>query len=145
MTQEYKDLLIKDLCARLPYGIVVEHCTGIRGTLHDLFVHWFYGENDTIYNREAFTSTFFGDVACDIDKFKPYLFPISSITEAIKDKIYKETGLYDIFEDDQIHIEVGTNFVDVCKLFNILNKYHLDYNGLIPKDLAIDATGLNIY
>lgn len=76
---------------------------------------------------------------------KPYLFPLSSMTKEIEDEIYRETGLYDIFEDDQIHIEVGTNFTDVCKLFDILNKYHLDYNGLIPKGLANDATGLNIY
>ena len=67
------------------------------------------------------------------------------MTKEIEDEIYRETGLYDIFEDDQIHIEVGTNFTDVCKLFDILNKYHLDYNGLIPKGLANDATGLNIY
>ena len=70
---------------------------------------------------------------------------MSAMTEDIKDEIYQETGLYDIFEDNQIHIEVGTNFADVCKLFNILNKYYLDYNGLIPKGLAKDATGLNIY
>ena len=145
MTQEEKDLLIKDLCARLPYGVVVEHCSGIRGTLHDLFVHWCYDENDVMHDREAFTSTFFGDDDCDISKFKPYLFPLSSMTEAIKDEIYQETGLYDIFENDQIHIEVGTNFADVFKLFNILNKYNLDYNGLIPLGLANDATGLNIY
>ena len=135
MTQEHKDLLIKDLCARLPYGVVIEHCSGIRGTLHDLFVHWFYDENDTMHNREASTSTFFGDADCDISKFKPYLFPLSSMTEE-KRKEFDTTLKYLPAEE----IDIWTlNTYDWC------DKNHFDYRGLIKKGLAIDATNLNIY
>ena len=133
MTQEHKDLLIKDLCARLPYGVVVEHCSGIRGTLHDLFVHWCYDENDTIHNHEAFTSTFFGDADCDISKFKPYLFPLSSMTEEQKDEFDR------LYTYDALIVKPQWELIDFC------NKHHLDYRGLIPIGLANDATGLNIY
>jgi hypothetical protein len=130
MTQEEKDLLIKDLCARLPYGVVIEHCSGIRGTLHDLFVHWCYDENDIMHNREAFTSTFFGDDACDISKFKPYLFPLSSMTEEQKTShnFLKQSA-----------------YANPIKLIDWYIKNHFDYRGLIPLGLANDATGLNIY
>ena len=130
MTQEHKDLLIKDLCARLPYGVVVEHCSGIRGTLHDLFVHWCYDENDTMHNREAFTSTFFGDADCDISKFKPYLFPISSMTKEQKIRI---SALQDM----------GPSYYH-C-IIDRYNEWNIDYRNLIGKGLANDATGLNIY
>ena len=135
MTQEQKDLLLKDLCSRLPYGVIIEHCLGIIGTLHDLFVHWFYDKNDNIYNREACTSTFFGDVNCDIDKFKPYLFPMSSMTDEQKEE-HKD------LLDNQYSFDANGN---IFTLQDFYCKYHLDYRGLIPLGLAKDATGLNIY
>lgn len=128
MEKDLKDILLNDLCARLPYGVKFPNAERSETVL---FI-------DTSDNEVWINGTNINDV-------KPYLFPLSSMTEEIEDEIYAETGLYDIFENDQIHISVGTNFLDVCKLFNILNKYHLDYNGLIPMNLAIDATGLNIY
>lgn len=129
-----KKLLLNDICARLPYWLKCE----INGKVEIL---------DSICDDDGYYFNFIGEdkEGYTLDEVKPYLFPMSAMTELIKDEIYQETGLYDIFEDDQIHIEVGTKFADICKLFNILNKYHLDYNGLIPKGLAKDATGLNIY
>jgi hypothetical protein len=129
-----KKQLLADICARLPYWLKCE----INGKVEIL---------DSICDDDGYYFNFIGEdkEGYTLDEVKPYLFPMSAMTEDIKDEIYQETGLYDIFEDNQIHIEVGTNFADVCKLFNILNKYYLDYNGLIPKGLAKDATGLNIY
>lgn len=129
-----KKQLLADMCARLPYWLKCE----INGKVEIL---------DSICDDDGYYFNFIGEdkEGYTLDEVKPYLFPMSAMTEAIKDEIYQETGLYDIFEDNQIHIEVGTNFADICKLFNILNKYHLDYNGLIPNGLAKDATGLNIY
>ena len=134
MKPEDKDLLLKDLCARLSYGVKVE----------SVFINPDTKEHKSC-GIEVFDTTSILMIRDGLGEFKPYLFPLSSMTEEIEDEIYRETGLYDIFEDNQIHIEVGTNFADVCKLFDILNKYHLDYNGLIPMGLANDATGLNIY
>lgn len=129
-----KKLLLNDICARLPYWLKCE----INGKVEIL---------DSICDDDGYYFNFIGEdkEGYTLDEVKPYLFPMSAMTELIKDEIYQETGLYDIFEDNQIHIEVGTKFADICKLFNILNKYHLDYNGLIPKGLAKDATGKNIY
>ena len=133
MKQKDKDLLLKDLCGRLQYGVKVLY-------------------EDNVFNIDYISSMYeemhldiVDNYTIDISEVKPYLFPMPSMTEDIKDEIYKETGLYDIMENDMVHIEAGTNFLDVCKLFNILNKHHLDYNNLIPKGLAKDATGLNIY
>ena len=106
MTQEQKDLLLKDLCARLPYGVVVKDRNGV----HIL----------TSGNTE-FIDLFNGK--CNI---KPYLFPLSSMTE--KQKI----ELTCIIDSDYAKIDW-------------YNKNHFDYRGLIPKDLANDATNLGIY
>ncbi len=139
MTQKDKEILIKDLCSRLPYGIIVEHVSGIRGTLHDLFVTWFYGKNDEIFKYEANTM-FFGDVTCDIIKFKPYLFPISSMTKEQKEEFDQLFELELKAINDEIdHIHATAFEVD------FYNKHHFDWRGLIPLDLALDATGLNIY
>ena len=140
MTQEDKDLLLKDLCGRLSYGVKVL-------CLRDFNRDWYNLKMIDIEDNEVYLTADepYTNRYSEIETVRPYLFPISSMSDVIKDEIYQETGLYDIFEDEQIHIEVGTNFVDVCKLFNILNKYHIDYNGLIPKGHANDATNLNIY
>ena len=106
MKQEEKELLLKDLCARLPYGVVVKDRNGV----HIL----------TSGNTE-FIDLFNGK--CNI---KPYLFPLSSMTE--KQKI----ELTCIIDSDYAKIDW-------------YNKNHFDYRGLIPKDLANDATNLGIY
>ena len=138
MKQENEELLLKDLCGRLPYEVKCDY----DGKVHDILGY--------AHGRIVLCRPFMSNTECPLfresySNIKPYLFPLSSMTEDIEDEIYKETGLYDIIENDMVHIEVRANFLDVCKLFNILNKHHLDYNNLIPKGLAIDATNLNIY
>ena len=146
MTKEEKMLLIKDLSARLPYAVTVEHTSGFRGTLHDITVYHVYDNNDNIYDAVCYTD-FFGDKdAIYIEYFKPYLFPLSSMTEEQKNdcpigetnlNIIKDNlGCYGIIE---IPWRLSFLFIDWC------NKNHFDYRGLIPKGLAIDATGKNIY
>ena len=142
MKQQDKELLLKDLCARLPYGVIVEHVSGIRGTLHDLFVTWFYGKNDEISKYEANTM-FFGDVACDVTKFKPYLFPLSSMTEEQRKELFHLSGI------DIIYGKFYTNneftLEETLSGINWLLKNHFDIYDLIPRGLAIDTTNKNIY
>lgn len=138
MTENEKDLLLKDLCARLPYGVKVnviysnENASSFRQRV------CVEGDNELntdiigLYQRN------------EID-IKPYLFPLSNMTEEIMDEIYATTGVYDISIDSSVHIEVGTTFEDLTKISDILHKHHIDYHGLIPMGLAIDATGLGIY
>ena len=136
MTQEDKELLLKDLCKRLPYGVYVEHTTsGIGGTLHDISVYQTYNKDDTIKDYLCYTN-FFGDEACKIEFFKPYLFPLSSMNDIQKEiyKTYKES-----LKDEKYFIE---NFTS---LQHWLYANNFDVNKLIEKGIAKDATGLNIY
>jgi hypothetical protein len=124
-------LLIKDLSARLPYAVTVEHTSGFRGTLHDITVHHMYDDNDDVHDAVCYTDFFGDEDSIYIEYFKPYLFPLSSMTEE------QEKEEYEICKEYIIGYE--SNLID------FYNKYHLDYRGLIPKGLAIDATGKNIY
>ena len=129
MTKEEKMLLIKDLSARLPYAVTVEHTSGFRGTLHDITVHHMYDDNDNVYDAICYTDFFGDEDSIYIEYFKPYLFPLSSMTEEQKEDMIKSS------------CGIGSD----KNVFDWYNKNHFDYRGLILMDLAIDATGLNIY
>lgn len=139
MKQEDKELLLKDISARLPYRICVEHTSGFRGILHDITVYFTYNEDNTIKDYLCYTN-FFKNEPCKIEFFKPYLYPLSSMTDEQKEEChsYFDSGPY---YGDNIHIP----YFFVESLIDFYNKHHLDWRGLIPKGLAIDATGLNIY
>lgn len=129
MTQEDKELLFKDLCARLPYH------TRVKVWLKDGTTE--EGALDLEHN--------YGDVLRDafyydkIVKIKPYLFPLSSMTEEQYDQLYIDSRV----KNDSIDIlDALANDMDAI---DWLNKNNFDYRGLIEKGLAIDATGLNIY
>ena len=131
MIQENKDLLLQDLCGRLPYGVKIEVtyskdsgsslrarlcCEGIN-TL-DTNILWLFQQSE-VY-------------------IKPYLFHLSSMTE--EQKIIYGDLCYAVIHSLAWDIQAALN-----ELIDWLNKNHLDYRGLIEKELAIDATGLNIY
>jgi len=148
MTQEEKELLLKDLSARLPYGVKayiknwskldqkyyegVYTVASVHPSLNDIYASTENGSVEVILGY----SDYF---------IRPYLFPLSSMAEEIMDEIYSNTGVYDIDVDSPVHIEVGTTFEDLTKIFDILHKHHIDYQNLIEKGLAFDATELNIY
>ena len=121
MTQEQKDLLLKDLCARLPYGVkfVIDNDQNNVRTLNGI-------REDIPYEDWQMCAFARGISAIPIEDIKPYLFPLSSMTEEQK------IELTCIIDSDYAKIDW-------------YNKNHFDYRGLIPKDLANDATGLNIY
>lgn len=131
MTQEDKDLLLRDLCARLPYYPKCELIDEIRvvnnkkdssyiSTLFPKHIELFsYHNNFTI---------------------KPYLFPLSSMTEEQK----KEFDQLLELELKAINDEIDPMQATIFEV-DFYNKHHLDWRGLIPKGLAIDATGKNIY
>ena len=149
MTQEDKLLLIKDLSARLPYAVTVEHTSGFRGTLHDIAIHHMYDDNDNIYDAICYTDFFGDEDSIYIEYFKPYLFPLSSMTEAQQeefDRIYADdmqvvaNNLKNRLDRKPYETNLGH-----YRHIDWLNANHFDYRGLIEKGLAIDATGLNIY
>ena len=132
MTQEEKELLIKDLCARLDTNLVCSiHRTDDEGVgYRDEILHG-YCKGDIWYEFY-----FREDCSIGIDnvsKIKPYLFPLSSMTEE-QEKEYNDLNCY----------ELGC-FPHSEEALDYLTKNHFDYRHLIDKNLAIDATGLNIY
>ena len=149
MTQEEKDLLLKDLSARLPYEVVGQcEIDASYDTSFDTIpqTHKFdavvYGlKEDLLFVSPMIENQDELEVAneeivngVDILDFKPYLFPLSSVTEEQK-KEYQyiiERWMYD-------------SSYSISDITDWLNKNHFDYRGLIEKGLAIDATGKNIY
>ena len=127
MTQEYKELLLRDLCARLPYGIKFLRESWNYETDQELSVIKVLEDIDKdgyINNTKVYK----------VEDIKPYLFSLSSMTAEQK-KEYQyitERWMYDPFYS----ISDSTDW---------LNQNHFDYRGLIEKGLAIDATNLNIY
>lgn len=134
MTQEDKELLLKDLCARVPYGVKVE----------SVFINPDSKEHKSC-GIEVFDATSILMINDGLGEFKPYLFPISSMTEEQKQE-YTYIVNY-ISPDDTDNWKEG-EFIYVEQFSQLMHFYHinhLDYMGLIPKGLAIDATNLNVY
>jgi hypothetical protein len=122
MTQEQKELLIKDLCARLPYGVKVFDNS--------------YGGVD-VFNLVGYDGEDFLDddgYWYRVEDCKPYLFPQSDMTQEQMVEYYNT-----LFVDDK-----GNKYLTV-KSTDWLYKNHIDIYGFISMGLAIDATGLNIY
>lgn len=137
MTQENKELLLKDLCARFPYGVKCKDVTlDFVGTALDISM------------RDNMCKLFddYGDnYTCFMMNCKPYLFPMSSMAEKQKKEYYNLC-----IEEEKEEIEFGewitrVYYHNTIESIDWLNKHHLDYRGLIEKELAIDATNLNIY
>jgi len=120
MTQKDKELLLKDLSARLPYGVYVHFChTNINEKLTSIEL------GETInYLRENGKGNQ-GEVF-------PYLRPMSSVTKDEKD--YFDQSL-DLFYAEAYNEEI----VCATRMIDFFNEHHLDYRGLIPKGLALEA------
>ena len=132
MTQEQKDILLKDLCARLPYDVKV-NCYDKVYNFNGIQYFNICTLTDDNENN-AFTTT-------GIKYIKPYLFPISSMTEEQKEEFNTQSLKLQLqVIDEEIMYEKATEFE-----VDFYNKHNLDWRGLIPMGLAIDATGLNIY
>ena len=141
MTQEQKDLLLKELCARLPYAVKCKDVTlDFTGIMTDISMH---DNMCKLYND-------YDNYMCYIINCKPYLFPLSSMTEEQKDEYDKMSELdieYTItqIKNDSLIWNDSPIWTTGLNRYNWLIKNHFDIYGLIPMGLAIDATGLDIY
>ena len=138
MTQEQKELLLKDLCARLSYGVRAEIL------------------NNEDIRRQVVVS--YGNI-CYVPEIgkgwwkecKPYLFPLSSMT--VEQRCKAQNLLPNNCEISFINSKItfyGENCCEIKleqfdKLFKFFDSQHVDYRGLIPMGLALDATSKNIY
>ena len=112
MTREDKELLLKDLCARLPYGVIVQYDD--------------YFDKDYPRKPKILTFTFLEACSKEMDKWnpKPYLRPMSSMTEE---------EAQDMPLSEALHSSCYVGVIDW------LNEHHFDYRGLIEKGLALEA------
>lgn len=139
MEQTSNELLLKDLCSRLPYGVKVQMSDGAI---------------EELLNVNVSNGTFICNGLKGLPK--PYLFPLSSMTEEqfhelkeITDFKYNRNNL-ELVEWTKTHktIEFWLEEVPqykVVEVFDWLNKNHFDYRCLIERGLAIDATGKGVY
>lgn len=137
MKQEDKELLLRDLCARLPYRV--------KYTCIDIKNVW---RLKTIFTRSD--NSVFCDGCNALELCRPYLLPLSSMTEEQK-KFFKDRP---IFLDSENELVVKEDFFgnsrftmldDWLEVINWCYENHFDIYRLIPKKLAIDCTNLNIY
>lgn len=131
MEKDLKDLLLKDLCARLPYKPQVEII------------------EDGISITSKLTTTTIKYLEYGRWNVKPYLFPLSSMTEEQREELFtvvlnEQVSISDCsFNDMTGYSEILTSYIIYA--IDWLLKNHFDWRGLIPMNLAIDATNLNIY
>jgi len=144
MTHEDKEIVFKDICARLPYGVyILVHDTFKYSTvpfqnaylkaydaselIDSISLNLRYSSKDKMFNRIIKERK-------DYLEIKPCLFPLSSMTEKQKNEYQYITERW--MNDPSYSISDSIDW---------LNENHFDYRGLIEKGLAIDATGTDIY
>ena len=124
MIQKDKQLLLKVLCGMLPHGVI---CKTKKGDGHLCSI------NQTIFGTEygininPLKRDYFGDSETEEQAIKPYLRPMSSMTEEEE----KERNNIALFHSG--------NIASVPTYIDFLNKHHFDYRGLIEKGLALEA------
>lgn len=134
MTQEEKELLLKDLSARLTYGV---KCNAILkqidGSLKSIF-GTFKG-----YNGWATV----GNNLVDIETVKPYFRPMSNMTEEEFSEYFSIKYGKVTHRDKWKRIDVGkfhnVGIIPIEDYLDWLNAHHFDYRGLIDKGLALEA------
>ena len=132
MKQE-KELLLKDLCARLPYGV---KCRTLKK-------HGIIRIKDCVLDCHWLT-----EVQNDFYTIKPYLFPLSSMTEEQYEKFKIISGWDGDIEDIRRGKFSCIGYIGLDYIYDTIdwfNKNHFDYRGLIEKGLAYNATNLGIY
>ena len=147
MTQEQKEILLKDLCARLPYGVKIspkekdtgeyDRKSGTNYIYPDVIdVEVFIPDGDD-------TRIEYGDRIVYLDNIQLYLRPLSSMTEEER-KGLTEKGIYidddfDICQDAYEGRNISLKYV-VSEYTDWLNEHHFDYRGLISMGLALEAS-----
>ena len=143
MKQEEKQLLLKDLCARLPYGVIVKF-------------DGYWVREDCTLNVRHLSSTY----SIEYLRMKPYLRPMSSMTEEEAKEIAILHGIKDILSvkitDEYIEVVVDDGvcsterrtiwydeIISSIEIFDWLNEHHFDVRHLIEKNLAIKVTEEN--
>lgn len=143
MTQEDKELLLQDLCARLPFEIYANlpnhHLVSHKYIIYDINIRngWTTGILDCAGRIQIYSAK--------VEDIKPYLRPLSSITEDEKIELKQISNDYlDEWENAKTSLERWKLDAKESYLrFVFYNSHHLDWNDLISKGLAIEVTKEN--
>ena len=131
MNKEEKELLLRDLCNRLPYNVMCQVEFKEDGKYNSKVMLL-----SGIFTDEAYFTTKGGSIYSN--EYKPYLRPMSSMTD-------EEQRILDSMCNGVEMVSRLSGLKMFEKAFNWLNENHFDYRGLIEMGLAIDATDKNIY
>lgn len=136
MTKEDKDLLLKDLYARLPYEVKCKY--------YSVYENCY--EEGTISGVERKEYIEIGGRCANVEEVKPYLFPLSVMTEEQNDS-WRDTWFPDLMISTDVNYPESEKYLvsSHVKSLQWLYENHFDINGLIDKGLALDATDKNIY
>lgn len=154
MTYQDKDFLLKDLCARLPYGVkaLYHHKKRLETDYKDIIITLKYYVRDYVFMGESkdalndIEATFLEASEEQIknghpnNSFKPYLRPMSSMTE---EEVLEFAAFHCLNDKHPIVLLQMCNLSNVINMFDWLNRRHFDYQGLIDKGLAIAVTEEN--
>lgn len=152
MKQEDKELLLKDLSARLPYGVICEvKITAKYSDAHKPSVSTWKGNIWGITTNEPYTAWVYSFITiypcgpeqnmCPIEECKPYLRPMSSMTEK---ECYELHYIRSNFTDNWKYIKTPIPLsVANYNQVDWLNSHHFDFRGLLEKGLAIEVTEEN--
>lgn len=129
MTKEEKELLIKDLCGRLPYN--VKGIITYNGDKDIFTVKGIHNDNLLLSECEA----------CKIEDFKPYLRPLSSMTDEEEAEIANIIeGIYDFtFRTEELLEMISMQKTFPMASIDWFHENGFDIRGLIQKGLAIEA------
>ena len=123
MTREEKELLVKDICQKLPYGVKIR--------VEYPFLEEKDWRPEDLYGLDLRREVIAG-TSVRIEEFKPYLRPMSSMTEVESEK-------FEEFLELQSEYTTGADIRFKYDMFDWLNSRHFDYRGLIEKGLALEA------
>ena len=151
MTQEDKQLLLIDLCARLPYGVKVENTSFSEPQVHTLFGRVSDEEFLMLETYKSVGGEDYRRVTDDVhytgylESIKPYLRPMLSMTEEEEKEFCKISGLFKKEDGNYFsnHLsEWGNSIITekvMVRTIDWLNARQFDYRGLIPMGLALEA------
>ena len=145
MNEQDRELLFIDLCGRIPYKVRMFEIEPINDIQSNLTLQSISNKASVICITPSG-----GAIGSSIDAFKPYLFPLSSMTEEQREEFLNiQTEERQILLNALIEYKSGKYdkipIIAPYKQIEWLNKNHFDYRGLIEKSLALDATDKNIY
>ena len=133
MTQEDKQLLLIDLCARLPYGVKMKY-KDEEGVSTLCQIDTFYTDIDGFHCLIRMAEP--PGIFYDLNEFKPYLRPMSSMTEEEENEFI---SLNAVPSPCQLPNHTRMSWYSNATMLDWLNAHHFDYRGLITMGLALEA------